>query len=92
MTQNVIMNKFIDYDIHNGVTLLRCAVMNILYALDSMEIDSYIFGPDISIHLVMNCMVNSGWNLKHGIWYSPSMRDFVFTDDINLTLELLKNE
>ena len=68
------MNKFIEYDIHNGITLIKCAVMNILDALDKMEIDSYEFGSYISPVLDGN------------IIYSPSKRDFVFND--NLTLEL----
>ena len=82
------MNKFIEYDIHNGITLLKCAIMNILESLDSMELDSYVFGPDISLHTVIKCMCDSGWVELDGIYYSPSKRDFVFTDDINLTLEL----
>lgn len=85
------MNKFIEYDIHNGIILLRCAIMNILKSLDSMEIDSYTFGPNISIHLVIQCMYENGWVENKGIWYSPSKRDFVFTDDVNLTLELANN-
>lgn len=82
------MNKFVEYDIHNGITLLKCAIMNILDALNNMEIDSYNFGPNISINLVIQCMYKSGWTENEGIWYSISQRDFVFTDDVNLTLEL----
>lgn len=85
------MNKFIEYDIHNGIILLRCAVMNILNALDNMEMDSYIFGPNISIHLVIECMYNAGWKEIQGSYYSPCKRDFIFTDDVNLTLELANN-
>lgn len=86
------MNKYIEYDIHNGITLLKCAIMNVLSALNDMEIDSYIFGPDISIHLVIRCMYTSGWIEVDGVWYSTSERDFVFTDDVNLTLKLRNNE
>lgn len=82
------MNKFIEYDIHNGITLIKCAIMNILESLDSMEIDSYVFGSDISLYTVIKCMYDVGWVELDGIYYSPSKRDFVFTDDINLTLEL----
>lgn len=85
------MNKFIEYDIHNGIILLRCAVMNILNALDNMEIDSYEFGPYISPMLIEECMGQSGWEIDEDIIYSPSKRNFVFTDDINLTLELATN-
>ena len=85
------MNKFIEYDIHNGIILLRCAIMNILNALDNMEIDSYVFGPNISISLVIKCMYNAGWKEIQGHYYSPHERSFIFTDDINLTLELATN-
>ena len=82
------MNKFIEYDIHNGITQIKCAIMNILNALDKIEIDSYVFGPDISVHTVIKCMYDLGWTELDGIYYSPSKRDFIFTDDVNLTLEL----
>ena len=82
------MNKFIEYDIHDGVTRIWCAVMNILDALDKMEIDSYIFGPYISSTLIEECMGQAGWEMNEDVFYSPSKRDFVFTDDVNLTLEL----
>lgn len=85
------MNKFIEYDIHNGITQLRCAVMNILTALDSMEIDSYEFSLWISSHLVIKCMTDSGWYSKNGIWYSPTKRGFVFIDDIKLELVNYEN-
>ena len=82
------MNKFIEYDIHNGLIQIRCAIMNILDALDSMELDSYVFGPDISLHTVTKCMYDTGWVEIGGIYYSPSKRDFIYTDDVDLTLEL----
>ena len=82
------MNKFIEYDIHNGITQIWCGVMNILDALNKMEIDSYEFGPYISRVLIEECMGQSGWKMDEDIFYSPSKRDFVFTGDINLTLEL----
>ena len=80
------MNKFVEYDIHNGITLLKCAIMNILNALDSMEIDSYEFGEYISMNLIMNCMLDSGWEIADGICYSPTRRDFVFVDNLKLEL------
>ena len=75
------MNKFIEYDIHNGIILLKCAIMNILDALDKMEIDSYEFGPYISPILIKECMGQLGWEFDGDIMYSPSKRDFVFTDN-----------
>ena len=80
------MNKFIEYDIHNGITQIRCAVMNILDALDKMEIDSYEFGPYIPSMLIEECMGQLGWEIYDDIFYSPSKRDFVFTDDFTLRL------
>ena len=35
------MTKFIEYDIHNGVTQLRVAIMNILHGIVRGEIDKY---------------------------------------------------
>ena len=80
------MNKFIEYDIHNGIIQIRCAIMNILDALDKMEIDSYKFGPYISPMLIEECMSQLKWEFDGDIIYSPSKRDFVFTDDFALRL------
>jgi len=80
------MNKFIEYDIHNGIIQMRCAIMNILDALDKIEIDSYEFGPYISSMLIEECMRQSGWEFGDIIIHSPSKRDFVFTDDFALRL------
>lgn len=78
------MNKFIEYDIHNGITQIRCAVMNILDALNRAEIDSYYFGPGISIFLIDECSGQCGWelepNLSGDIYCSPSGREFVYRE------------
>lgn len=84
------MNKFIETDIINGIKLLTCAVSNILNSLDSMEIDSFKFGPYISASLVEKCMVDLGWKQDGDIWYSTSSRNFIFTDD--LTIELYNEQ
>lgn len=81
------MNKFIEYDIHNGITLIKCAIMNILDSFNESEIDSYTFGSNISICLIKDCMYDSGWYEIRGRWYSPSKKYFKFTDNINLTLK-----
>lgn len=86
------MNKFIETDIISGIKLLTCAVSNILNGLDSMEIDSFKFGPYISSSLVEKCMIDLGWKQDGDIWYSPSLRDFVFTDDVDLTIELYNGQ
>ena len=66
------MNKYIDYDIHNGLTVLKCAVMNILYSLDSREITSYIFNPYISSTFIESCMNQCEWtSLENSIWKTP---------------------
>lgn len=78
------MNKFIEYDISNGIILLKCAIMNILKALDSAEIESYKFGPLISIHLIKKYMNDSGWSENDNIFYSPSLKGFIF-DNFELT-------
>jgi len=71
------MNKFIEYDIHNGITLLKSAIMNILNALDSKEIDEYNFGEYISYNLIESCLKESNWKLDYG-WTSPSGWSFIF--------------
>ena len=71
------MNKFIEYDIHNGITLLRCAIMNVLNALDSQEINEYNFGEYISYNLIENCLKESNWKLDYK-WISPSGLSFIF--------------
>lgn len=84
------MNKFIEYDIHNGITQIKCAIMNVLDALDKMEINSYNFGPYIPLILIEECMGVSGWEICGDIFYSPSKRDFKFTE--NFELKLYDNE
>ena len=85
MDSIVNMNKFIEYDINNGIILLKCAIMNVLKALDSAEIKSYKFDPLISFHLIKKCMNDSGWSENDDIFYSPSLKGFMFFDDFDLT-------
>jgi len=80
------MNKFIEYDIHNSIIQMKCAIMNILDALDKMEIDSYEFNLYTSPFLIKDCMRQSGWEFNKDIICSPSKRDFVLTDDYILKL------
>lgn len=56
------MNKFIEYDIHNGTSLLRCAVFNVIDALESGEITSYTFECDI-IKLFIDCLELKGYTV-----------------------------
>ena len=88
------MNKYIEYDIHNGVTQIWCAVMNILKALNASEINYYNFTPEISKYLIEKSMKESGWvhfdtfrdddGVLKGLWESPSKDIFVF---YNSTIE-----
>jgi hypothetical protein len=50
--------------------------MNILDALDKMEINSYKFGPYISTMLIKECMEQLGWEFDGDIINSPSKRRF----------------
>ena len=88
------MNKYIDYDIHNGLTQLKCAIMNILKALNASEINYYSFTPEISKYLIEKSMKESGWvhfdtfrdndrSLKK-LWESRSKDTFVL---YNSTIE-----
>ena len=58
------MNKFIEYDIHNGITQIRCAIMNILDSLNKHEIHHYDFGIYISRTLIEECMGQCGWIIE----------------------------
>ena len=75
------MNKFIEYDIHNGLTLLKCAVMNILCSLENREIIKYEFNPYISPLYIKRCMQDSGWeNVKDSIWATPNGDEFLYLE------------
>lgn len=55
------MNKFIPYDIHNGVLQLKCAIMNALNDIDSKEEKEINLGEYIPESLVYHCLVVGGW-------------------------------
>lgn len=75
------MNKFIEYDVHNGLTLIKCAVMNILSSLESREIIRYEFDPYISSLFIKRCMQDSGWeNVKDSVWASPCGDEFLYLE------------
>lgn len=76
------MNKFIEHDIHNGLILLRCAVMNILEAINSEEIDYWRFNEFISTNLITQCMLDNGWIYKNETWYNPKDKKFTFNNSI----------
>lgn len=74
--------KFIEYDIQNGIALLKCAIMNVLRSLDLGEITCYKFNPYIANNLIAKCMAESGWNIETDnlIWSSPHDKEFLFKD------------
>jgi hypothetical protein len=84
------MNRFIEFDIYNGITQLKCAIINILNALDSQEIAEYDFGEYISYNLIRNCMEEDDWKLNY-VWISPSGLSFIFKT-IENSLILCKDE
>lgn len=59
------MNKFIPYDIHNGLLQLKCAIMNALNDINSGEEKEIDLGEYIPETLVFHCLVNSGWKTTH---------------------------
>lgn len=76
------MNKFIEYDIHNGLTLIKCAVMNILNSLESREIIRYNFDPYISPLYIKRCMQDSGWeNIDGSIWATSYGDRFIYKEE-----------
>ena len=78
------MNKFIEYDIHNGITQIRCAIMNILDSLNKHEIHHYNFGIYISRTLIEECMGQCGWVIEENTYYSPSGKKFKFINESQL--------
>lgn len=58
---NTSMNKFIPYDIHNGIVQLKCAIMNALNDIDSKEEKEINLGEYIPESLVYHCLVVGGW-------------------------------
>lgn len=82
------MNKFIEHDFRNGLILLKCAVINVLYAFKIREIIQYKFTKYISPIFVKDCMIESKWeNIDNDIWVSPSGDEFKFENNL-----LIKNE
>ena len=65
------MNKFIKYDIENGLTLVKCGVRNILYALNEGEIENYKIDGLVSLDLIFQCMLECKWKVD--------TYDFIFT-------------
>lgn len=58
--------------------------MNILKALDFVELDYYKFSPEISEYLVIECMKESGWKqTNETAWFSPHSKFYTLS---NLTL------
>ena len=76
MIQNVIMNKFIDYDLYNGILHLKCAIMNILHALDTGEINEMNLGNYIPGRLLIECLNNSKWIFERDYDYTGKECNF----------------
>lgn len=83
------MNKYIEYDIHNGVIQLKCAVMNILKSLELQEIDLYVFNPYISRNLIIDCMIDLGWIINDNIYTINSIKFELIDKERNLIIKVL---
>lgn len=83
------MNKYIEYDIHNGVIQLKCAVMNILKSLELQEIDLYVFNPYISRNLIIDCMINLGWIINDNIYIINSIKFELIDKERNLIIKTI---
>lgn len=54
------MNKYIESDIHNGTVYLKCAVMNVLHAIENNKIKEFIF-ETISLAFLIKCAEAKNW-------------------------------
>lgn len=91
------MNKFIKYDIENGLTLIKCAIRNVLYDLETGELTEYDFGEYVAPALIELCMEECGWEEKGPITYFSNGKYFSFIggqieildDSLNINLNKL---
>ena len=80
------MNKFIQSDIHNGTTYLKCAIMNILNDLVNEEILEFDCGPYIPYTLFIDCLIENGFDVTCCIDYLfkiPNKKDRYIKWEVN---------
>ena len=83
------MNKFIKYDIHNGLTLLKCAIMNVLESFEKEEEFYYNF-DEIPLKLLIKCLTERRWEIgsikyndeEYYIYCSYNERPFVIRGNV----------
>jgi len=57
-----MMNKYIETDIEQAITLLKVAINNALFDLESGTVKEYIsFGYPIPLQLIIQCAQDRGW-------------------------------
>ena len=57
------MNQYIESDIHNGITFLKCAVMNMLHELETDKCSSIKFPFELSDEFIKQCLDERGWTI-----------------------------
>ena len=55
------MNKYIEYDIEQGIKYLKTGIMNVLEGIESGEIDEIVLKGPIALKLIIDCAIERGW-------------------------------
>lgn len=62
------MNKYIQTDIEQAITLLKIAINNALLDLETGEEKEIHFGCDIPLSLIIHCAKDRGWEDDMNDW------------------------
>lgn len=55
------MHKFIESDVHNGLTYLKCAIMNALWDIEEGHETEIVLGKYVPFSLLVECAEQRGW-------------------------------
>lgn len=55
------MHKFIESDVHNGLTYLKCAIMNALWDIEEGHETKITLGKYVPFSFVIDCAKERGW-------------------------------
>ena len=79
------MNKYIKFDVINGLTYLKCAIMNALADIESGEESKITLGKHVPVSYVIACAKERGWILdedsletngwEHDCWINMFFKD-----------------
>lgn len=73
------MNKFIEYDVHNGILQLKCAIMNALNDIESGNETLINLGEHIPFSLILECVQDLGWKQLWNKVKTPTKNIYIDT-------------